>query len=229
MGGGCLPAASRVTGRWIAVIGGGVSGLTAAYLLAQAGEHVTLFEAGDGLAATPTPTWWPRGGHQYPVDTGFIVYNDRTYPQLTRLFAELGVSGQDSEMSMSVRCAGCGLRYAGQRGAAGILAGARRGGPRYARMLTEVPRFHARARDLLGSGGHDDPLTLGQFLDGAVSPRTSAPFSRCRWSPRCGRARRIPRWSIRRATCSPFWPTTACCRSPGRLPGTPSLAARAVT
>jgi len=64
-------------------------------------------------------------------------------------------------MSMSVQCAGCGLQYAGQRGAAGILAGARRGGPRYARMLTEVPRFHARARDLLGAGGHDDGCRSG--------------------------------------------------------------------
>ena len=163
---GALPAASRVAGRWIAVIGGGVSGLTAAYLLAQAGEQVTLFEADDRLGGhADTHLVAAEGGHQYPVDTGFIVYNDRTYPQLTRLFAELGVSGQDSEMSMSVQCAGCGLQYAGQRGAAGILAGARRGGPRYARMLTEVPRFHARARDLLGASGHDDARTLGQFLE----------------------------------------------------------------
>ncbi len=161
-----LPAASGVTGRPIAVIGGGVSGLTAAYLLARAGEQVTLFEADDRLGGhADTHLVAAEGGRQYPVDTGFIVYNDRTYPRLTRLLAELGVSGQDSEMSMSVRCAGCGLRYAGQRGAAGILAGARRGGPRYARMLTEVPRFHARARDLLDAGGHDDALTLGQFLE----------------------------------------------------------------
>ena len=93
-----------MTGRWIAVIGGGVSGLTAAYLLAQAGEHVTLFEADDRLGGhADTHLVAAERGHQYPVDTGFIVYNDRTYPQLARLFAELGVSGQDSEMSMSVQ------------------------------------------------------------------------------------------------------------------------------
>jgi predicted NAD/FAD-binding protein len=86
-----------MTGRRIAVVGGGVSGITAGYVLAQA-DHVTLFEADDRL-----------GGHAdtHPtgVDTGFIVYNERTYPLLTRLFAELGVATQPSQMSMSVRCA----------------------------------------------------------------------------------------------------------------------------
>ena len=108
-----------MTGRRIAVVGGGVSGITAGYVLAQA-DHVTLFEADDRL-----------GGHAdtHPtgVDTGFIVYNERTYPLLTRLFAELGVATQPSQMSMSVRCAGCGLQYAGQRGLAGLAAGLPRG------------------------------------------------------------------------------------------------------
>ena len=111
-----------MTGRRIAVVGGGVSGITAGYVLAQA-DHVTLFEADDRL-----------GGHAdtHPtgVDTGFIVYNERTYPLLTRLFAELGVATQPSQMSMSVRCAGCGLQYAGQRGLPGLAAGpAPRTGP----------------------------------------------------------------------------------------------------
>jgi len=109
-----------VTGRRIAVIGSGVSGITAGYALSH-NDYVTIFEA-DGrlgghadthLVARPAgtgPTGPPVG-----VDTGFIVYNERTYPLLTRLFAELGVATQPSEMSMSVRCAGCGLRYAGGR------------------------------------------------------------------------------------------------------------------
>ena len=102
-----------MTGRRIAVIGGGISGLTAGYVLSRT-DHVTLFEADRRL-----------GGHAdthlvgpVPVDTGFIVYNELTYPLLTRLFAELGVSTQASEMSMSVSCAGCGLHYAGKRGPA---------------------------------------------------------------------------------------------------------------
>ena len=109
-----------MTGRRIAVIGGGISGLTAGYVLSRT-DHVTLFEADRRL-----------GGHAdthlvgaVPVDTGFIVYNERTYPLLTRLFAELGVSTQASEMSMSVSCAGCGLHYAGKRGPAWPRACAR--------------------------------------------------------------------------------------------------------
>ena len=133
-----------MTGRRIAVIGGGISGLTAGYVLSRT-DHVTLFEADRRL-----------GGHAdthlvgpVPVDTGFIVYNERTYPLLTRLFAELGVSTQASEMSMSVSCAGCGLHYAGKRGPAGLAAGLRQGGGRFLRLLADVPRFHRAGRDLL--------------------------------------------------------------------------------
>jgi uncharacterized protein len=148
-----------VTERKIAVIGGGVSGLTAGYVLSRT-DHVTLFEADGRL-----------GGHadthvvgQVPVGTGFIVYNERTYPLLTRLFAELGVTTRAAEMSMSVRCRGCGLHYAGQRGLGGLTAGLNRGGARFARMLAEIPRFHRAARRLLVRGAPDD-LTLGGFLD----------------------------------------------------------------
>ncbi len=133
-----------MTGRRIAVIGGGISGLTAGYVLSRT-DQVTLFEADPRL-----------GGHAdthlvgpVPVDTGFIVYNERTYPLLTRLFAELGVSTRAAEMSMSVRCAGCGLHYAGQRGLGGLAAGLRRGGGRFLRLLADVPRFHRAARALL--------------------------------------------------------------------------------
>jgi uncharacterized protein len=165
-----------VTGRRIAVIGGGISGLTAGYVLSRT-DHVTLFEADRRL-----------GGHAdthlvgpVPVDTGFIVYNERTYPLLTKLFGELGVSTRPAEMSMSVRCAGCGLHYAGKRGPVGLAAGLRQGGGRFLRLLADVPRFQRSARQLLAgdtAGGtkgglpHDLPgsapgeLTFGDFLDG---------------------------------------------------------------
>jgi predicted NAD/FAD-binding protein len=127
-----------VSGRKIAVIGGGISGLTAAYILARTDE-VTVFEAGDRLGAHGDTHLVPQpGGSPVPVDTGFIVYNERTYPLLTRLFRELGVMTQASEMSMSVSCSGCGVQYAGKRGLAGLGAGLRPGGPRYLRMLAEV-------------------------------------------------------------------------------------------
>ncbi len=164
-----------MTRRRIAIIGSGVSGTTAGYVLSHT-DYVTLFEA-DGRLGGHADTHMvvpPMGPRNPPigVDTGFIVYNERTYPLLTQMFAELGVATQVSEMSMSVRCAGCGLQYAGQRGLGGLTPGLRRGRARYLRMLGEVPRFHRAARRLLAAEtvpGGDETLggdqTLGEFLD----------------------------------------------------------------
>jgi len=143
----------------VAVIGSGVSGLTAAYLLRRT-HDVTLFEADDRL-----------GGHAHThdlagtfVDSGFIVHNDRTYPNLLRLFGELGVATQDSDMSMSVRCEGCGLEYAGARRIGGLFpTAANVRNPRYLRMLAEVVRFHRHARRVLADPRAGD-VTLGAFL-----------------------------------------------------------------
>ena len=155
-----------MTSRRIAVIGGGVSGLTAGYLLARANE-VTVFEADDRLGGhAHTHHVAAPDGTELAVDSGFIVCNEQTYPLLTKLFEELGVTTQEAEMSMSVRCAGCGLEYAGQRGLSGLLAGIPRGRRRYLRMLAEIRRFHREATRLI-AGAHPAraaDLTLGQFL-----------------------------------------------------------------
>jgi predicted NAD/FAD-binding protein len=149
----------------VAVVGAGVAGLTAAYELRRAGVRIELFEADDRLGGhAHTQQATGADGRTIPLDTGFLVHNERTYPHLIRLFRELGVETRDSDMSMSVRCDGCGLEYAGARGPAGLLAqpsAAVRG--RYLRMLTEVPRFHRRARRLLADPGAGDP-SLGEFL-----------------------------------------------------------------
>ena len=153
-------------GRRTAVIGSGVAGLTAAYILGGAG-HVTLYEADDRLGghAHTHELTSAHDGRVHRVDSGFIVHNRRTYPRLLRLFDELGVPTQESEMSMSVRCEGCGLEYAGARGPAGLFAQPRNLlRPRYLRLLAEVPLFHRAARRLLARGG-EEALTLGEFLD----------------------------------------------------------------
>jgi predicted NAD/FAD-binding protein len=150
--------------RRAAVIGAGVSGLTAAYLL-QRTYDVTVYEADDRLGGhAHTHDLIDKHGRTVGVDSGFIVHNQRTYPHLVRLFDELGVATQASEMSMSVRCDGCGLEYAGARGMTGLVptvAHLRRGA--YLRMLADVPRFHRAARAHLAGG--DQAMTLGAFLD----------------------------------------------------------------
>jgi len=151
--------------RRIAVIGAGVAGLTAAHVL-QRSTDVTLFESDDRLGGHAHTHDVPSAaGHTLAVDSGFIVHNRRTYPMLLRLFDELGVATQPTEMSMSVRCEGCGLEYAGARGLAGLFASpAALRSPRYLALLSQVPRFHRRARALVAAGAGTAEPTLGEFL-----------------------------------------------------------------
>ncbi len=156
--------------RSVAVVGAGVAGLTAAYLLQDAFD-VTLYEAEDRLGGhAHTHHVVTRDAGTIPVDSGFIVYNDATYPLFRRLLGELGVPTQASEMSMSIRCDGCGLEYAGGRGLGGVLARPRSVvRPPFVKMLVEIKRFYGRAKATIAQG--DDRLTLGDFLiEGRFSP-----------------------------------------------------------
>ena len=181
----------------VAVIGGGVSGLTAAYLL-QRDHEVVLFEADDRLGGhAHTHDLGTTDGRRLGVDSGFIVHNDRTYPTLLRLFGELGVRTQDTEMSMSVRCRGCGLEYAGAKRLRGLFA--QRENllrPAYLRMLAQVPRFHRMANRLLDSPPGDEP-TLAEFLAaGRFSPyfveHFALPVVSAVWSADRATSRRYP-------------------------------------
>jgi len=184
----------------IAVVGSGVSGLTAAHVLGRR-HRVTLYERDERLGGHANTIAVPgEGGREVALDTGFIVHNERTYPTLLRLFAELGVETQDSDMSFSVRCEGCGLEYAGARGMQGVMPRASLlGRPRYLRMLAEVKRFHRHAppscatRQLTGS-------PWSNFCP-KVGIRDTSPTTSCSRSPApCGRARPRPCAPIRPAT-----------------------------
>ena len=150
----------------VAVIGSGVSGLTAAYLLSRT-HDVTLFESDNRLGGhAHTHDVTASDGSEHAVDSGFIVHNDRTYPWLRKLFAELQVEVRPTEMSMSVRCEDCGLEYAGGRGLRGLLAQPRRLlDPRFLRMLLQVKRFHRRASAFLDATEDGDTTTYGEFLE----------------------------------------------------------------
>ena len=156
-------SAQQAARRRIAVIGSGVAGLTAAHVLTPHAE-VTVFEADDRLGGHAHTHQVPMpDGTIVPVDSGFIVHNDRTYPTLLRLFDELNVPTQDTDMSMSVRSELTGLEYAGALGFSGLFPTATTlTHGRYLVMLGEVVRFHRAARRLLDSS--DSDVSLADFV-----------------------------------------------------------------
>ena len=162
----------------VAVIGSGVSGLTAAWVIAKSAE-VTLYEADERLGGHADTHVVDGRGRSVPVDTGFIVHNERTYPVLLRLFDELDIETRLSEMSLSVRDDETGVQWAGALGLSGVFPTLRMAlNPRHLAMLVELPRFHRRAKRLLRKGhgrSAASAQTLGEFLDAG---RFSAHFRR---------------------------------------------------
>lgn len=145
----------------IAIIGGGISGLTAAHLLC--GEHeITLFEANDYLGGHTNTLDVKHDGRQYAVDTGFIVFNERTYPDFIKLLARLGVPSQPSVMSFAVDCQVSGLQYSATN--LNTLFAQRRNlfSLPFWRMLWEIVRFNRASSELYGS--RDMSLTLDEYL-----------------------------------------------------------------
>jgi predicted NAD/FAD-binding protein len=147
----------------IAVIGTGISGMSAAWLLNQR-HDVTVYERNERIGGHSHTVDAPDGKGTIPVDTGFIVYNEKTYPNLTALLAHLGVATEPSNMSFAVSLGGGELEYAGTR-LAGLFAQKRNLlRPRFWSMLTDIHRFYREAPTdvtLL------DELhtTLGDYLD----------------------------------------------------------------
>lgn len=205
----------------VAVIGSGVSGLTAAHVIGRR-HRVTLYERDGRLGGhANTVVVEAAGGRALALDTGFIVHNERTYPTLLRLFRELGVTTQESDMSFGVHCDGCGLEYAGARGLVGILPRVSTlARPRYLRMLAEVKRFHRHARRVLADPRLDG-MTFGAMLaDGGYSDyfrqHFALPLTGAIWSSSNGGMMSFPaRYLVRffanhgmlAVTGSPQWKT----------------------
>jgi predicted NAD/FAD-binding protein len=180
----------------VAVIGSGISGLGTAWLLSRKHE-VHLFEKYGRLGGHTHTVVHDVAGRTLPLDTGFIVYNERTYPLLTRLFAELSVETQASDMSFSVSCADPDMEYAshGLRGLFAdpslILSAA------YLKMLADVVRFGRRGRRILAGSG-DPRATIAEFLaDGGFSESFARyylmPMVSAIWSSGTGLAADYPR------------------------------------
>ncbi|MCA9080714.1 MAG: FAD-dependent oxidoreductase [Planctomycetaceae bacterium] len=145
----------------IAVVGSGISGLVATYLL-QRHHEVFVFEANDyvgGHTNTVRVNWQ---GESLDIDTGFIVYNDWTYPNFIGLLNELNVPTQPTSMGFSVKCDRCGLEYAGTTFSTLFAQKRRWVSPGHYRMLWDILRFNREARGCLERDQHE--VTLGDFL-----------------------------------------------------------------
>ena len=167
----------------IAIVGGGVAGLTAAHLLHE--QHdVTVFEAGVYAGGHTNTVRVDTAYETHQVDTGFIVFNDRNYPNFTRLLANLGVESQPSSMAFAV---------ADERGDFEYSSGSVGGlyakpshvvSLEFQRMVLDYARFNRRGRELLAS---DDDPPLGEWLDrcgftGAFVERLIVPQASAVWS-----------------------------------------------
>ncbi|MCG6894260.1 MAG: FAD-dependent oxidoreductase [Desulfobacteraceae bacterium] len=147
----------------IAVVGGGVAGITAAYLL-QHSHHVTLFEKNPYIGGHTHTVVIPEGPDAgTPVDTGFIVLNDRTYPVLNRLFRRLGVAIRKSDMSFSYFCEKTGFQYASRNLDSLFARRANLADPRHWSLLTEILIFNRTVHRKL-QRNQLDGMTLGRFL-----------------------------------------------------------------
>ncbi|HEY6125607.1 MAG TPA: FAD-dependent oxidoreductase [Steroidobacteraceae bacterium] len=146
----------------VAIIGSGIAGMVAAARL-HPRHDVTVFEAGAYVGGHTNTIDVDCQGRKFAVDTGFIVFNDWTYPRFIALLNELGVAYQSSNMSFSLRDERNGLEYNGT--SINTLFAQRLNAlrPSFLRMIADILRFNKQSRDLLA--GSDDTLTLGEYLE----------------------------------------------------------------
>jgi len=169
----------------IAVIGSGISGLSAAYFLSRRHE-VHVFERDNRLGGHTHTVMVDSEHGPIPVDTGFIVHNDRTYPNFCRLMEELGVATQPSDMSFAVTAQDGAFEYS-SRGLAGFFAQKRNYFSRdHLTLLREILRFNREAPKVIADPAAEG-MTLGDFLDrGRYSPgfvdRYLIPMAGAVWS-----------------------------------------------
>lgn len=180
----------------IAVVGSGISGLTAAYYLSKT-HQVTVIESANrlgGHTATIDVEW---KGEEHKIDTGFIVFNDRTYPNFIRLLDRIGVHSQESSMSFSVSDKHSGIEYAGNN--LDTLFAQRKNvlSPSFLRMIKDILRFNREAQRLLKEGLIDNAMTLGEYLEkNRYSQRFRdlylIPMGAAIWSASCAQMMNFP-------------------------------------
>ena len=147
----------------IAVVGSGIGGISASWLLSPVHE-VDVFEASERLGGHTYTLDVRPGTEAFPIDTGFMVFNRRTYPNLTRFFEHLGIEAVDASMSFSVQVPSENIEWSGTSLNSVFAQRKNVANPRFLRMLTDVLRFSRDADRLLADPSLAD-LTLGELLE----------------------------------------------------------------
>lgn len=147
----------------IAIIGSGISGLTTAYLLAKK-HHVTVFEKNEIIGGHTATVDVDVAGKSYAIDTGFIVFNNKTYPNFLALLDEIGVGKQEAEMSFSVHNTATKLEYNGHN--LNTLFAQRRNlfRPKFWGLVSEILRFNKLCKQAFDAQKYNEADTLGDFL-----------------------------------------------------------------
>jgi predicted NAD/FAD-binding protein len=154
---------SNLIKKKIAIIGSGISGLTSAHYL-QSKYDVTVFEKSDYIGGhTATKTVKLIEG-TFRIDTGFIVFNNWTYPNFIRLLNDLGVSSNDTEMGFSVSCDASGLEYSG--GSFGTLFAQKKNyfSIKHWRLIFDILKFNRAAKQRLATNKFDESMTINDFI-----------------------------------------------------------------
>ncbi len=147
----------------IAIIGSGIAGLTSAYLL-QREHEITVFEAQDWIGGHTHTVPVRLDGREYAVDTGFIVFNDWTYPNFIQLLQQLGVGFKPTEMSFAVSDPDTGVEYNGHDLNSLFAQRSNLLSPRFWGMIRDILRFNKEALSDLEQGRIAADTTLGQYL-----------------------------------------------------------------
>ena len=170
----------------IAIIGSGVSGLTAAYLLSKK-HKVTVFEKAPQIGGHTATVDVEVAGETFAIDTGFIVFNDRTYPNFLALLDEIGIKKQETEMSFSVHNCQTKLEYNGHN--LNTLFAQRRNifNPRFWLLIKEILRFNKLCKTIYKHQSFVEEYTLGEFLQdnnfsGYFSEHYILPMGAAIWS-----------------------------------------------